>query len=170
MNKVNLDGTPVALKGNITPVGRVAQNVTFVNNNLEEVHLYDIQSEVKVLIALPSLDTGVCQMETKKFNEELGKRSGVKGLVISKDLPFASKRFCETSNISNIISLSDFRYGEFGNAFGVEMTEGKLKGLLARVIFVLNKNNEVVFTDVAPDIIKEPDYAAVLTQVDALLL
>jgi len=169
MDKINLKGHPIQLVDDVTEVGVVAQDVTFVTKDLNEVSLFDIEGDVKVLISVPSLDTGVCQAETRKFNAELGKRNGVKGLVISKDLPFASKRFCETEGIENIITLSDFRYGDFGKEFGTEMAEGALKGLLARVVFVLDKNNKVVHTEVSNDILEEPNYDNVLAKVDELI-
>ena len=169
MDKINLKGFPIQLADDIPAVGMEASDVTFVSRELNEVSLHDIESEVKVLISVPSLDTGVCQAETRKFNAELGKRNGVKGLVISKDLPFASKRFCETEGIENIITMSDYRYNDFGKEFGVEMVEGALKGLLARVVFVVDKDNKIVHTEVSGDILEEPNYDNVLAKVDALL-
>lgn len=169
MDKINLKGFPVQLLNDVTEVGVEAEDVTFVNKDLNEVSLFDLEADVKVLISVPSLDTGVCQAEARKFNEELSKRSDVLGLVISKDLPFASKRFCETEGLSNILIMSDYRYGDFGKDFGVEMVEGALKGLLARVVFVLDENNMVVYSGISNDILEEPDYDAILTVVDNLL-
>ena len=169
MDKINLKGHPIKLVDDVTEPGVKAEDVTFVTKDLNEISLFDIEGDVKVLISVPSLDTGVCQAETRKFNTELGKRNGVKGLVISKDLPFASKRFCETEGIENIITLSDYRYGDFGKEFGTEMTEGALKGLLARVVFVLDKDNNVVHTEISNDILEEPNYDNVLAKVDELI-
>lgn len=169
MDKINLKGFPVQLIDDVTEPGAVAEDVTFVNKDLNEVSLYDIEGDVKVLISVPSLDTGVCKAEARKFNTELGKRKGVVGLVISKDLPFASKRFCETEGIENIQTLSDFRYGDFGKEFGTEIVEGAMKGLLARVVFVIDKNNTVVHTEMSGDILEEPNYENVLKKVDELL-
>jgi thiol peroxidase len=169
MDKINLKGHPVRLIDDVTEVGVLAEDVTLVGRDLNEVSLYDIESDVKVLISVPSLDTGICQAETRRFNTELAKRNGVKGLVISKDLPFASKRFCETEGIENIVTLSDYRYGDFGKEFGTEMVEGALKGLLARVVFVVNKDNVVVHTEVSGDILEEPSYDTVLAKIDELL-
>jgi len=169
MDKINLKGFPVQLIDDVVEPGVVAEDVTFVSRDLNEVSLYDIEAEAKVLISVPSLDTGVCQAEARKFNEELGKREGVIGLIISKDLPFASKRFCDSEGIKNIMTFSDYRYGDFGKEFGTEMAEGALKGLLARVVFVLDKNNNVVHTEMSNDILEEPDYANVLAKVDELI-
>jgi thiol peroxidase len=169
MDKINLKGYPVQLVDDVPVAGAQAEDVTLVSKDLNEVSLYDIEEKVKVLIAVPSLDTGVCQAETRKFNEELGKRKDVMGVIVSKDLPFASKRFCEAEGIDNVVALSDYRYGDFGQDFGVEMTTGALKGLLARVVFVLDGDNKIALTEFAEDILKEPNYEAILAKVDELL-
>lgn len=169
MDRINLKGFPVRLVDDVTEPGVEAEDVTFVTHDLNEISLHDLESKVKVVLSVPSLDTGVCKAETRKFNEEIGKRKDVLGIVVSKDLPFASKRFCETDGIKNIMAVSDFRYGDFGREFGTEMVEGALKGLLARVVFVLNKDNVVVHTEVSSDILEEPDYDTILAKVDVLL-
>jgi thiol peroxidase len=169
MDRINLKGFPIQLVDDVVEPGVAAEDVTFVSRDLNEISLYDIDAKVKVLVSVPSLDTGVCQAETRKFNEELGKRDGVVGIIISKDLPFASKRFCESEGIKDIITLSDYRYGDFGREFGTEMAEGALKGLLARVVFVVDKDNMVVHTEVSNDILEEPNYEEILTKVDELI-
>lgn len=169
MDRINLKGFPVQLIDDVVEPGAVAEDVTFVSRDLNEVSLYDIDAKVKVLVSVPSLDTGVCQAETRKFNEELGKRDGVVGLIISKDLPFASKRFCDAEGIKDVFTLSDYRYGDFGKEFGTEMAEGALKGLLARVVFVVDKDNTVVHTEISNDILEEPDYQQILSKVDELI-
>lgn len=169
MDSVTLKGQQVMILEEFPAVGTKAEDVYYVKANLDEESLYDIDSKVKVLLAVPSLDTGVCQAETRKFNAELGKRKGVTGLVISKDLPFASKRFCEAEGIENIITGSDYRYGDFGKEFGVEMIEGALKGLLARSVFVLDEENTIRYAELVPEILDEPNYEAALKAVDELL-
>jgi len=169
MDKIKLKGFPIQLIDDVTEPGVMAEDVTLVTRDLNEISIYDIESKVKVLISVPSLDTGVCQAETRRFNSELSKRNGVTGIVISKDLPFAAKRFCETDGIKNIVTLSDFRYGDFGKDFGVEMVEGALKGLLARVVFILNQDNKVMHTEMSADILEEPNYEVILAKVDELL-
>ena len=169
MDKINLKGFPIQLIDDVVEPGVLAEDVTFVTKDLDELSLYDIDYNVKVLISVPSLDTGVCQAETRRFNEELGNREGVLGLVVSKDLPFASKRFCETEGIKNIMTVSDYRYGDFGKEFGTEMVEGALKGLLARVVFVVDRDNNVVHTEMAPDILEEPNYDVILAKIDELI-
>lgn len=169
MDQINLKGFPVRLVDDVVEPGVSAEDVTFVTRDLNEVSLYDLEAKVKVLISVPSLDTGVCQAETRRFNQEIGSREGVMGIVVSKDLPFAAKRFCETAGIENVTTVSDYRYGDFGKEFGTEMVEGALKGLLARVVFVLDQDNKVIHTEMSNDILEEPDYEAVLAKVDGLL-
>ncbi|MFT4753083.1 MAG: thiol peroxidase [Salibacteraceae bacterium] len=169
MDKINLKGFPIQLVDDVTEVGVTAEDVTLVNKELNEISLFDLEADVKVLVSVPSLDTGVCQAETRRFNEELGKRKNTLALIVSKDLPFASKRFCETEGLDNVMPLSDYRYGDFGKEFGTEMVEGALKGLLARVVFVLDKENKVVLTEVSNDILEEPNYEVILNKVDEML-
>ena len=126
MSSVTLGGTRYSIKDDLPGVGMPAPDFTFVKSaDMSESSLYDdYEGKVKVLIAVPSLDTGVCQKETRKFNEEIGKREGVVGLVVSRDLPFAMNRFCETDGIENIISASDYRYADFINEYNTEILSG----------------------------------------------
>ncbi len=169
MDTVNLKGFPVKLKDEMPAVGRKVDEVYYVTQTLDEQSVYDVDAKAKVIIMVPSLDTGVCAAETRKFNQELGKREGVTGIVVSKDLPFAAKRFCETEGIENVITGSDFRYGDFGKEFGTEMIDGALKGLLARSIVVLDSDNVIRYTQLVPEILNEPDYDEVLAEVDKLI-
>ncbi len=167
MAQVTLKGTPFAIKGDI-PSGGSAADFSFVKDDLSEGKLSDFDA-VKVLIAVPSLDTGVCQTETRKFNEQLGKRSGVTGIVVSRDLPFAMKRFCETGGVANIVTASDFRDGDFVRKYNTEITEGPFKGLSARAVFVLDQNNEIVYSELVKEVGDEPDYDKAMAEVDKLL-
>lgn len=169
MDKIKLKGFPVQLIDDVTEPGVVVADITMVDKDLNEISLHDIEAKVKVIITSPSLDTSICQAEARKFNVEVGSREGVKGVFVTNDLPFASKRFCETEGIKNITTLSDFRYGDLGKELGVEMVDGALKGLLARTVFVLDQNNKVVLTEVTSDILEEPDYDKVIAKVDELL-
>lgn len=162
-------GNEIKLNGTIPALNSKAPDFTFVKTDLSESSFYQMKSKVKVIIALPSLDTGVCQMETRAFNQKLAGLKDVEGIVISKDLPFAMKRFCETEGIENITSASDFR-GNFTDKYKTEMTEGALKGLSARIVFVVDDKNDIKFIDIAPDITSEPDYESVLNSVKSLLV
>jgi thiol peroxidase len=162
------NGKPVELLEELPGVNQEAFDFTFVNTDLTEGSLYDFEGKIKVLIAVPSLDTGICQRETRQFNERLNQKEGVVGIVISKDLPFAMKRFCETEGLSNIVSASDFRYLDFTREYGTEMVDGPLKGLSARAVFVVDQNNKIRYVELTPDIILEPNYDKIMEVVNQL--
>lgn len=168
IDSVTLKGSQVLLKGDIPEVGEIAPDFTVVKRDLMEVSLFDIEGKNKVILALPSVDTKICAMESVKFNKALSQIEDVEIIAVSKDLPFALKRFCEAEGIENMISCSDFRYGDFGNEFNVEMVNGPLKGLLARAVFVLDKENRIKYMEVVPEITREPNYEAALEAVKAL--
>jgi thioredoxin-dependent peroxiredoxin len=168
LQSTKFGGRPVNLLDPLPEVGETAFDFTFVKTDLSEGTLYDYDDKIKVVLGVPSLDTGICQTETRKFNERLGALEGVVGIVISKDLPFAMKRFCETEGIANIISASDFRYNDFTTEFGTEMIDGPLKGLSARTIFIIDKENKIRYVQLTPDITVEPDYDAVMDALKAV--
>ena len=168
MASVTLKGTPFPLIGDL-PQGGAAADFTFVKADLSDARMSDFGDKVKVLIAVPSLDTGVCQRETRKFNEALSEREGAVGLIISKDLPFAMNRFCEAEGIKNVTVASDFRHGEFTKAYHTEVAEGPFAGLSARAVFVVDQHNHIRYTELVPEIGQEPDYEAVMAAVDSLL-
>lgn len=172
MSSVTLGGTRYSIKDDIPAVGMPASDFTFVKVDLSEGNLYDdYQDKVKVLIAVPSLDTSVCQAETRHFNQSLAQRKeqGVVGLIISKDLPFAMNRFCEAEGIDNVIIASDYRYSDFINEYNTEILSGPFKGLSARAVFVVDQKNVVRYAELVPEIGEEPQYEAALQAVDALI-
>jgi thiol peroxidase len=169
MTTVNFKGNPVAIKGTLPSIGNQAPDFTFVKSDLTEGKLSDYKDMIKVIIAVPSLDTGVCNTETRRFNELLDNKEGVIGIVISKDLPFAMKRFCETEGVKNIVTASDFRYDDFSKQYNTEMTEGLLKGLSSRAVFVIDKNNSINFVELVAEVTTEPAYENVLSAVDNLV-
>ncbi|MDP5168683.1 MAG: thiol peroxidase [Bacteroidia bacterium] len=168
MATVTLKGTPFPLIGDL-PTSGTAADFSFVKSDLSEGKMSDYEGKVKVLIAVPSLDTGVCQMETRKFNEELSKRDGAVGLILSKDLPFAMNRFCEAEGIKNVTIASDFRFGQFTKAYNTEVAEGPFGGLSARAVFVVDANNQIQYTELVTEIADQPNYDAVMKAVDGLL-
>lgn len=169
MASVTLKGTPFPLKGDLPAPGHPAPDFSFVKSDLSEAKLSDYGDKVKVLVAVPSLDTGVCQTETRKFNEALAQREGVVGLIVSRDLPFATNRFCEAEGIKNVEMASDFRKGAFLNAYNTEITEGPFAGLSARAVFVVDGNNKIVHTELVNEIADEPKYEEILAAVDQLI-
>jgi thiol peroxidase len=167
MDQTNFKGTPVKLKGAIPGPGGKAPNFSYVREDLSEGTLASFKGKKKVLIAVPSLDTGICQMETRRFNKELSARKDTVGLVISKDLPFAMKRFCAAEGIENVEIASDFR-GNFTDDYNTRMEDGPLKGLSARVVLVLDANDQIAYKEVVDDITHEPDYERIMSEVDKL--
>lgn len=168
MSNIKFNGSPINVSGAIPGVGEKAADFTFVKEDLSEGTLSDYAGKTKVLMIVPSLDTGICQKEARAFNEKIGGKDGVVGLTISKDLPFAMKRFCSAEGIADIISASDFRYNDFGSQYNVEMTDGPLKGLFARIILVLDGDNNITYKEEVDDITHEPNYDAAVAAVEAL--
>jgi len=165
-NAVTLKGNPMTLVGNEVKVGDKAPDFTVVANDLSNVTLENFKGKKIILSAVPSLDTPVCDIETRRFNEEADKLgNGVTVLTISTDLPFAQKRWCGAAGVKNVQVLSDHRETSFGNSYGV-----LIKGLriLARAIFVVDANGVVQYKQVVKEIATEPDYSAVLEAVKKL--
>ncbi|MFN3568194.1 MAG: thiol peroxidase [Caldimicrobium sp.] len=165
---VNLKGNPVALCGPILNVGDEAPVAYVVTKDLQEIPIGSMDEKVQVILTVPSLDTPVCERETKKFNEIMADMSGIKVFIISMDLPFAQNRFCESFNIKNLIVASDFRYRDM-EKYGVLISEGVLKGLLARAIFIVDRQGKIAYIQMVPEITEEPNYEEVLAKVKELL-
>jgi thioredoxin-dependent peroxiredoxin len=165
-NLVTMKGKPVTLTGKPVKVGQQAPDAEVVANDLSAMKLSSYFGKKCLIASVPSLDTSVCDMETRKFNEEAGKLgSDVVVLTISMDLPFAQKRWCGAAGIKNVITLSDYRYASFGNAYGVLIKD---LHLLARAVFVVDKAGVVRYVQIVPEIATEPDYAAALEVVKGL--
>ena len=167
MNKTKFKGSDVHLTGNVLASGTKAPDFTYVKEDLSEGTLHGLGNKKKVIIALPSLDTGVCQMEAKRFNKELSTRKDVIGLVVSKDLPFAMKRFCAAEGIENVQIASDFR-GNFMSQYNTGMTDGPLKGLSSRAVFILDGDNNIKHTELVGEVTEEPNYDKILKIVDGI--
>ena len=156
-------GILVTLVGSFVTPGTMAPDFSLVKNDLSEYILNDNKGKYVVLNIFPSLDTGVCAMSVRRFNEMAAALPNTTVLCISKDLPFAQNRFCTVEGIENVVPLSDFRNtSSFGEAYGVLMKDGPLQGLLARAVVVINPQGEVVYSELVPEITQEPDYEAVL--------
>lgn len=170
MASVTLKGNRFSIKDDIPAVGIEAADFTFVKQDLSEGTLYDdYDGKVKVLVAVPSLDTGICQIETKRFNQELNSREGVIGLIISEDLPFAMKRFCEAEGLERVTIASDYRYKDFIEEYNTQILNGPLKGLSARAVFVVDQDNQIRYSELVPEITQEPEYEKALAVVDELI-
>ncbi|WP_018413152.1 thiol peroxidase [Methyloversatilis thermotolerans] len=159
---VTLAGNPVHLAGHLPAPGSKAPGFTLVGTDLADVSLADFAGKRKVLNIVPSLDTPTCQTSTRKFNQQAGDMDNTVVLVISADLPFAMKRFCETEGLNNVKSLSTLRGREFMANYGVEILDSPLAGLTARAVVVLDTDDTVLHAELVPEIRNEPDYAAAL--------
>lgn len=163
---VTSGGKPVTLVGDEVKVGDKAPDVTLAANNMAAVKLSERFGKVLIVSAVPSLDTSTCDIETRRFNTEaagLGEDMAV--ITISRDLPFAQKRWCGAAGVDRVETLSDYREAAFGKSWGVLMKEN---GLLTRAVFVVDRDGVVRYIQIVPETGKEPDYAAVLTAARAL--
>ena len=156
-------GIIVTLVGSFITPGTMAPDFNLVKNDLSEYILNENKGKYVVLNIFPSLDTGVCAMSVRRFNQMASELPNTTVLCISKDLPFAQSRFCTVEGIENVVPLSDFRNtSSFGEKYGVLMKDGPLQGLLARAVVVINPQGEVVYSELVPEITQEPNYEAVL--------
>lgn len=162
MATVTFKGTPLNTNGDLPAVGAAAPEFKLVNGQLQDVGLADFAGKKKLMSIVPSLDTSVCALSTRKLNEESKKHSDAVVLVISADLPFAQKRFCDAEGLNNVVPLSMMRSRNFAKDYGVLQVNGPLAGLTARAVVVLDENNRVRYTELVPEIAQEPDYAAAL--------
>jgi thiol peroxidase len=164
---VTLKGNPVDLKGPVLRVGDPAPVVELVDNGLAAVKVGGPSDHVRIFSAVPSLDTPVCDMQTRRFNQDAGAFPGVKVETISVDLPVAQKRWCGAAGVSAVRTLSDHRATAFGDAYGLPIVSGPLTRFLARAVFVVDKAGTVRHVEYVPEITKEPDYAAALAAAKA---
>ena len=164
---ITFQGSPLTLLGADVKVGDKAPDAELVANDLSAVKVSDFAGKVAVLTVVPSLDTGVCDTMTRKFNEEAAKLGDdVVVLAISVDLPFAQARWCGAAGIENVKTLSDHRDVAFGQAYGV-LIDGLR--LLARAVFVLDRDGVIRYVQVVPEMTDEPDYSAALEAVKGLV-
>lgn len=162
MAKVTLGGNPIHTSGELPKVGTKATDFNLVKIDLGTASLADFAGSRVVLNIFPSVDTGTCAASVRKFNEKASTLENTKVLCISRDLPFAQKRFCGSEGLENVVNLSDFRDGSFGDAYGLTLTDSALKGLHARAIVVVDENGVVSHTELVSEIANEPNYEAAL--------
>lgn len=162
MAQVKLAGSPVNTKGNLPAKGSKAPDFKLVKKNLQESTMGDYKGKRIVMNIFPSLDTSVCAASVRKFNTMANEMDNTVVLSISKDLPFAMERFCTIEGLENVVPLSAFRSAEFGDDYGIEITDGPLQGLFARSIVVVDENGNIIYEELVPEITEEPNYTAVL--------
>lgn len=162
MAAVTLGGNPISVAGTFPTPGDQAPDFSLATKDLKDVSLAEYAGKRKVLNIVPSLDTPVCAKSTRVFNEKAGSAANTVVLVVSADLPFAMNRFCSTEGLSNVVTLSTFRGRDFHGKYGVDITDGALRGVTARAVVVLDENNKVIYSQLVPEIKDEPNYEAAL--------
>lgn len=162
MAQTKLGDNTVNTSGNLPEKGSKAPDFTLTGNDLKDITLEQFAGKKVVLNIFPSIDTGVCAASVREFNKRASDLKDTIVLCISKDLPFAMKRFCGAEGINNVITASDFRNRGFSKSYGVEMVDGTLAGLLARAVVVIDEQGKVKYTQLVPAIGQEPDYDAAL--------
>ncbi|HWK23801.1 MAG TPA: thiol peroxidase [Ureibacillus sp.] len=167
MAQVTFINNPVTLVGNEVKVGDKAPDFTVLANNLTPVTLKDSEGKVRLISVVPSLDTGVCDAQTRRFNEDVvALGEGIAFYTVSVDLPFAQKRWCAAAGLENVQTVSDHKDLSFGKAYGVYMEELRL---LARSVFVIDKEGTVTYVEYVPEGTNHPNYEAAIEAVKALL-
>jgi thiol peroxidase len=162
MAKTAFQGNPVSTIGSLPSVGAKAPDFKLVKSDLSEVTLSSLRGKKIVLNIFPSIDTSVCAVSVRRFNQEASQRKDSVVLCISRDLPFAAGRFCAAEGLDNVVTASEFRDQEFSRAYGVLITDSVLTGLHARSVVVVDENGVVKYTELVPEITQEPNYTAAL--------
>jgi len=163
MASITLGGNPIHTSGDLPKTGTQAPDFQLVKNDLSVVSLADFAGSKLVLNIFPSVDTGTCAASVRQFNEKAANLENTKVLCISRDLPFAQKRFCGAEGLENVVNLSDFKDGNFGKTYGLEIADGPLAGLSSRVVIVLDEKGLVKYSEQVAEIANEPDYEAALS-------
>ena len=161
MAETKLGGNPVQTSGDLPAVGSDAPDFTLAGGDLSDVSADKFDGKKIVLNIFPSIDTAVCAASVRRFNEAAGSRDDTVVLCVSEDLPFAMDRFCGAEGLANVVAASAFR-SSFGDDYGVKLVEGRMAGLFARAVVVVDENGKVAHTELVPEIAQEPDYDAAL--------
>lgn len=163
MASITLGGNPINTSGTLPNIGTSAPDFKLVKTDLSLATLADFKGSRLVLNIFPSIDTGTCATSVRTFNSKASSLENTKVLCISRDLPFAQKRFCGAEGLENVINLSDFNTGSFGKDYGLEITDSVLAGLHSRVVIVLDENGTILHTEQVSEIADEPNYEAAIT-------
>lgn len=161
---ITLGGKAIHTVGKLPAVGTMVKDFTLTGVDLKDKTIADYKGKYIIMNIFPSVNTGVCSKSVRKFNEDAASLSNTTVLCISKDLPFAQKQFCGAEGIDHVVMLSDFRT-DFGNAYGVQIADGPMNGLLSRAVVVIDPTGKIVYEQQVPEIGQEPDYAAAIAAV-----
>lgn len=162
MASITLGGNPIHTSGELPKVGTKLADFKLVKEDLSIATLADFSNSKLLLNIFPSVETGVCATALRKFNEIASGLNNTKVLCISRDLPFAQKRFCASDGLKNVINLSDFNTADFGKGNGLLILDGTFAGLLSRSVIIVNENGIITYTEQVPEIANEPNYEAAL--------
>jgi thiol peroxidase len=162
MSEITFKGNKVHTNGSLPKVNSTAPDFTGVKGDLSELSLSSLNGKRVILNVFPSLDTAVCASSVRRFNKEAASLQNTVILAISKDLPFAQGRFCTTEGIDKVIPLSIFRDSTFEDNYGMLLTDGPLKGLLTRGVIIVDEAGKIIYTELVPEVTKEPNYEAAL--------
>lgn len=163
-NTVLMGGNPVHTYSQLPAVNQQAPKFTLAGVDMKDQNLDSYKGKFLILNIFPSVDTGVCSASVRHFNEDAASLPNTVVLCISKDLPFAQKRFCGAEGIKNVVMLSDFR-SDFGKIYGVELTDSPMKGLLSRAVVVIDTTGKIIYEEQVSDISHEPNYEAAMKAV-----
>lgn len=162
MATISLRGNQIHTNGELPVKEASAIDFELINEDLATTTLADFGGQNIVLNIFPSIDTPTCARSVRTFNEKAAAIKNTKVINVSRDLPFAMKRFCAAEGLENVINLSDFKTGKFGKDYGVEMVDGRMAGLHARAIVVVDEKGKITHTELVPEIADEPNYEAAL--------
>ena len=162
MATITLKGNEINTSGNLPEIGTPAKDFNLVKTDLSVATLAEFKGQQLILNIFPSVDTGTCASSVRNFNKEAANLENTKVLCISRDLPFAQNRFCGAEGIENVVMLSDFNTGQFGNDYGLNFANGPLAGLNSRCIVVINADGNVAYTEQVSETTEEPNYEAAL--------
>ncbi|MBI9089395.1 MAG: thiol peroxidase [Desulfobacterium sp.] len=162
MANFKIDGNPSTTVGELPSVGEKAPDFLLTKTDLSDISLMDVAGKKVVLNIFPSVDTPVCSASVRRFNSEISSYPNAVVLCVSLDLPFAHSQFCETEGLKDVIPVSELRNREFGDKYGIRITQGPLAGLMARAVVVIDGTGTVIYSKLVEELTNEPDYEAVL--------
>jgi thioredoxin-dependent peroxiredoxin len=167
MAKITFKGNPINTASSLPGIGSDAPDFTVIKSDLSPISLSQLRGKKVVLNIFPSLDTSVCATSVRRFNKEATKLENTVVLCISRDLPFAQKRFCVSEGINNAITGSEYQNWGFSNAYGICIIDGPLAGLHSRAVVVVNEQGKIIYTEQVPEITQEPEYEKAIAALKA---
>jgi thiol peroxidase len=167
MAQITFKGNPINTASSLPGIGSDAPDFTVIKSDLSPICLSELKGKKVVLNIFPSLDTSVCATSVRRFNVEAAKLENTVVLCISKDLPFAHKRFCVAEGINNVLTGSEYRDSNFSDGYGIRIVDGPLEGLHSRAVVVVNEQGKIIYTEQVPEIAQEPDYEKALASLKA---